>query len=257
MIDIHTHILPGLDDGSDSMEESLEMAYMAASCGTQVITATPHCNIHGHYENYEDSGNCKRTFLLFRKALEREKIPLKVARGMEIFGVGDINEMIRERRFISLNHSGHYLIEFPFDMHPDEITEGLYMVFRAGGIPVLAHPERYYCVQDSPNLVYDWMRRGVLTQINKGSFLGEFGRREERTALILLEHELITCLASDCHGTQWRSPNMRDLWTYIRKRTYEGTAELLLFDNPKCILSGKPVMRRSIQPVKDRRRFMI
>lgn len=255
MIDIHTHILPGVDDGSDSMEESLEMAYLAAECGTQVITATPHCNIQGHYDNYEDSGDCKKIFLQFRKALEREKIPLKIARGMEIFGVGDIRKLIKERKLISLNHTGNYLIEFPFDMHPDEITDALFMVFDVGGIPILAHPERYYCVQDTPNLVYSWMQEGVLTQINKGSFLGEFGRREERTAVILLEHGLITCLASDCHGTQWRSPNMRDVRSYIRSKAYEGAAELLLYDNPKCILSGKPVVRHDLQPVRDRRWF--
>lgn len=257
MIDIHAHILPGLDDGSDSMEESLEMAYLAAESGTQVIAATPHCNIQGHYENYEDSGERKRIFLQFRKELEREKIPLKIARGMEIYGVGDIKKLIGERRLISLNHSGHYLIEFPFDMHPDEITDALYMVFDAGGIPVLAHPERYYCVQDTPNLVYEWVMRGVLTQINKGSFLGEFGRREERTAVILLEHELITCLASDCHGTQWRSPDMRDVRRYIRARTYDEMADILLYDNPKRILQGKPVIQRDIQPVKQKRRFMM
>ena len=175
---------------------------------------------------------------------------------MEIFGVGDIKNLIKERRLISLNHSGYYLIEFPFDMHPDEITDALFMVFDAGGIPVLAHPERYYCVQDTPNLVYDWMREGVLTQVNKGSFLGAFGRREERTAVILLEHELITCLASDCHGTQWRSPDMRDAQSYIRRRAYEGMAEILLYDNPKCILSGKPVIKREMQPVKNRRWFI-
>lgn len=256
MIDIHTHILPGVDDGSDSMEESLEMAELAVRGGTQIITATPHCNIRGHYENYEDSGNCKKIFLEFRKRLEEEKIPLKVARGMEIYGVGDIRKMIRERKLISLNHTGNYLIEFPFDMHPDEIADGLHMVFEAGGIPVLAHPERYYSVQDSPNLVYDWMGEGILTQINMGSFLGAFGRREERTAVLLLEHGLATCLASDCHGTQWRSPDMRDARNYIRSRMYPDMAEILLYDNPRGILSGKKVLRGDMQIIRDRRWFL-
>lgn len=255
MIDIHTHILPGLDDGSDSMEESLEMAYLAVRGGTQAVAATPHCNIRGHYENYGDSEDCKRAFLKFRKALEEEKLPLKVVRGMEIYGVGDIRKLIRERKLVSLNHTGNYLVEFPFDMHPDEIADGLYMVFEAGGIPVLAHPERYYCVQDTPNLVYEWMREGILTQINMGSFLGEFGRREERTAVTLLEHGLITCLASDCHGTRWRSPDMRDARSYIRSRAFSGAADMLFYDNPRSILTGGKVLRGEIQPVRDRRWF--
>ena len=75
MIDIHTHMLPGLDDGADSLEESLEMAYLAVKCGTEVVAVTPHCNMAGHYENFEDSGKRRHIFLQFRKALEREKLP--------------------------------------------------------------------------------------------------------------------------------------------------------------------------------------
>lgn len=256
MIDIHAHILPGVDDGSDSMEESIEMAHIAASCGTRVIAATPHCNIQRHFKNFEDSSNCREIYQQFKEAIAREKIPLQVVRGMEIFGVGDIQQMIKERKLISLNHSGYYLIEFPFDMHPEEITDSLDGVFRAGGIPVMAHPERYYCVQDTPNLIYDWMKDGVLTQVNKGSFLGDFGRNEERTAVTLLEHNLITCLASDCHGTQWRAPDMRDIRRYIRSRAYEETADLLLFDNPKRILTGKSLVQRDMSYVRERRWFM-
>lgn len=256
MIDIHAHILPGVDDGSDSLAESIEMAHIAASCGTKVIAATPHCNIQRHFHNYEDSGTCKDICTQLRSAIEREKIPLTVVRGMEIFGVGDIYRMIRERKLISLNHSGYFLIEFPFDMHPDEISEGLDMVFRAGGIPILAHPERYYCVQDTPNLIYEWMCEGVLTQINKGSFLGDFGRSEERTAVLLLEHDLITCLASDCHGTQWRSPNMQDVRQFIRTKAYEETTDLLLYENPKRILDGKKISQRNIAPIRQRRWFL-
>ena len=255
MIDIHTHILPALDDGSDSMEESLEMAEMAVRGGKRIVAATPHCNVRGRFENYEDSGERLEVFRQFRKLLEEEGIPLRVAQGMEIYGVGDIRALIQQRRLISLNHSGNYLIEFPFDMHPDEIADGLYMVFEAGGVPVLAHPERYYCVQDTPNLVYHWMHEGVLTQINMGSFLGAFGRREERTAVALLEHGLITCLASDCHGTRWRSPDMRRARDYIRERIARETADLLFHENPRAILAGEKVRREPMREIRERRRF--
>lgn len=255
MIDIHTHILPGVDDGSDSMEKSLEMAEIALRGGTKLVVATPHCNIPGYYENYEDSGVCMDAFLRFRSALEAEGIPLKVVRGMEIYGVGDIRRLIGERRLISLNHTGNYLIEFPFDMHPDEMAEGLSMVSEAGGVPVLAHPERYYCVQDSPDLVYQWMKGGTLTQINMGSFLGVFGRREERTAVTLLEHGLITCLASDCHGTRRRSPDMREARSYIGERMSPGVAERLFYENPRAILMGEKVSSGEMKTVHKRSRF--
>ena len=177
MIDIHTHILPALDDGSDSMEESLEMAEMAVRGGTRIVAATPHCNVRGRFENYEDSGERLEVFRQFRKLLEEEGIPLRVAQGMEIYGVGDIRALIQQRRLISLNHSGNYLIEFPFDMHPDEITDGLYMVFEAGGVPVLAHPERYYCVQDGKGQGRHRLRRGRSDSDQYGKFPG--GVRQE------------------------------------------------------------------------------
>lgn len=255
MIDIHAHILPGVDDGSDSMEESVEMAYIAAQCGTQIIAATPHSNIQGHFHNYEDSNRCKLIHKQLCDAIESERIPIKIVRGMEIFGVGDIEEMIKQRKLISLNHSGYYLIEFPFDMHPEEVEQGLDAVFSAGGIPILAHPERYYCVQDSPNLLYDWMSDGALSQVNKGSFLGAFGRGEERAAITLLEHGLITCLGSDCHGTQWRTPDMRDARKYIKGRAFEETVDLLLYDNPRRILEGKGIKQQKMMPVRTRRIF--
>lgn len=255
MIDIHTHILPGLDDGSDSMEKSLEMAEIAVRSGTRLAAATPHCNIRGYYENYEDSGVCREVFLQFRSILREERIPLKLVRGMEIYGVGDIRFLIGERRLISLNHTGNYLMEFPFDMHPDEMEDGLHMVLESGGVPVMAHPERYYCVQDTPDLVYRWMQEGILTQVNAGSFLGVFGRREERTAVTLLEHGLITCLASDCHGIRRRSPDMRESESYIRRRMSPDTARLLFSENPHAILTGVNVRRGEMRGFGEKRSF--
>lgn len=241
MTDIHTHILPGVDDGSGGLEDSLEMAEIAFRSGTRLLAATPHCNLHGYFENYEDSGECGSAFQRFRRALEAEGIPLKVVRGMEIYGVGDLRELIGERRLISLNHTGNYLIEFPFDMHPDDMTTGLRAVFEAGGIPVLAHPERYYCVQDMPGLAERWRKDGVLIQGNMGSFLGAFGRSAERTAEILLARGLLVCLASDSHGIRRRSPDMRKAYDYIRRGVSEEAARRLFEENPRRILTGKPV----------------
>lgn len=255
MIDIHTHILPGVDDGSDSMEKSLEMAELAVKGGVRVMVVTPHSNITGSYLNYEKSGDCLDLFLALRQRLTEEKIPLKIARGMEIYGVGDIDRLILERQLISLNHSEYYLIEFPFSVEPDDISYALSMIFQVGGTPLLAHPERYYCVQESPNLIFEWMKDGVLTQINKGSFLGEFGRPEEKTATVLMEHGLITCLASDCHSVHWRPPGMLDIRDHLRSVKGDETAQLLLFENPKRILSGNPVIHQAMQPIEERRRF--
>ena len=249
MVDLHTHILFGVDDGSDTLEESLRMAELAVEGGTRILAATPHCNIPGMFGNYESDGVCRDVYVRLKQELKDREIPLQLVRGMEIFGFGDVVDMIRRREFISLNHSGYYLIEFPFDMHPDEMWMGLEMVFEAGGIPLIAHPERYYCVQDMPGLVYDWMSRGVLSQVNKSSFFGRFGRAEEFTAHILLEHNLITCIASDAHSAYMRTPYMGDIWRYIENDYTEDMALRLLSINPERILNGRRVVPEDIIPV--------
>ena len=119
----------------------------------------------------------------------------------------------------------------------------------------MAHPERYYCVQDTPDLVYRWMQEGILTQVNAGSFLGVFGRREERTAVALLEHGLITCLASDCHGIRRRSPDMREAESYIRSRQSPDAAGHLFYENPHAILTGENVRRGEMWGFGERRSF--
>lgn len=255
MIDIHTHILFGVDDGSDQLEESLEMAELAVEGGTEILVATPHSNMPSVFENYESDGVCRDVYRRLQQMLQKERIPLQLVRGMEIFGYGDVSRLIRQKELISLNHSGYYLIEFPFDMHPDEMTMGLKLVFEGGGVPVMAHPERYYCVQDDPNLVYGWMREGVLSQVNRGSFFGRFGRREERTAHMLLEHNLITCIASDAHSATRRTPYMGDIYEYLEEQYSRDTADQLLQQNPERILSGRPIRSIDIRPINRKRRF--
>ena len=162
MIDLHCHILPELDDGSQSLEESLAMARMAVNSGVRAMAATPHCMGERAEEVYG-------TWSLLRQALEETGVPLKLYPGMEIFGTPDTARLLREGKLFTLNGSRYPLIEFAFQSSGEEETLILRSVCRAGFRPLVAHPERYTYLQHDPEIVNRWCRLGCLFQVNRGS----------------------------------------------------------------------------------------
>lgn len=244
MIDIHSHMLPGVDDGARSMDDALAMAEMAARSGVKIMAVTPHSNQPGAYQNYESKA-LRVTYRELKAAIAQEQIPLQLARGMEIFATGDIDSKVEQGELIPLNKSRYYLVEFAFDISPRFIEESLLKILRLGKVPVIAHPERYYCVQDHPDYLYRWRKMGALAQMNKGSIFGRFGEYSGRTAQILLEHRMVNCIASDAHGTKARTPDMREIKKFLDRHYSEDVGRLLLHVNPKCILMDKRLPRQA------------
>ena len=143
---------------------------------------------------------------------------------------------------LSLNDSGYYLIEFPFDMAPDEMRHGWRQIQKCGGRPLVAHPERYFCIQDSPKIIYEWVKGGAYIQINRGSLLGRFGDEAEKTSHFLLSRGLVTCVASDAHHCDVRTPYFTDIRHLLSRWYSEETARRLLSVNPCRILLGKSIL---------------
>ncbi|MGN1031068.1 MAG: tyrosine-protein phosphatase [Butyricicoccaceae bacterium] len=254
MVDLHAHILPELDDGSNCMGDSLEMAAMALESGVHTLVATPHSNQMNRFENF-DSEDLRQRFREFCGLLKEEGLPLEVFLGMEIFASGDLEENIRSGRLISLNGSRYYLVEFGFEERPEAMEEYLGQIFAAGGVPLIAHPERYVSVQRDPEMVYEWQQDGCLIQINKGSLLGRFGRRARAAAHLLLDNGLVTCVASDAHSPYMRTTWMADIRDYIEERIGEETAYILLHRNPKRILFNETITPHG-RPPERRKRFL-
>lgn len=250
MIDVHCHILPGLDDGSPDMDSSVKMAAIAANSGTRCLVATPHSNQVGRYENYYTPG-LENLFHTLKTALEAKSIPLKLFLGMEIFASDDLYEKITSGMLIGLNHSHHYLVEFHFDETPVRIQKYLNDILDAGGIPLIAHPERYYCVQDCPELVYDWLSMGCLAQINKGSLFGRFGRSPQAVAETLLFNGLVTCLGSDAHSPYRRTTDMEGTHRYLIHHLGHEITWLITEENPRRILNDLPVITHGRPPGAD------
>lgn len=254
MIDLHTHILPGLDDGAEVMAESLAMAELALEGGTNIIVATPHSNQSGRYENY-CSDALTKAFDAFERALAENYLPLKVYRGMEIYASWDMDEKIADGRLSGIGDSDYYLIEFPFDIDADSMGSMLESVLSIGKIPVIAHPERYGCVQYYPGVLYEWMMMGCLSQINKGSVFGRFGRGAAKTAEILLAFNLVTCIASDAHSADMRTTYMGDIRDALEERMDPEYVRALLYEQPKMILENRKIAFLGSPPVRRRRIF--
>ena len=237
MIDIHTHILPKIDDGAESLEEAYEMALMAVRSGVKALAATPHSNHSADFLD-EELKRQDKAFMDLEQLLLREKVPLKLYRGMEIWSSVDMVEKIKSKQLITLNHTPYVLVEFGFDEEPWWIEAIIGDLQGAGLVPILAHPERYFCVQDEPNLLREWRMQGALAQMNKGSILGRFGREVERTAEVLLRNHLFTCIASDAHHAYIRTTDMRELQHYLQRHCSTTEQEALLIKNPLAIIRG-------------------
>ena len=234
MIDLHSHILPGQDDGAQSLEASLAMARMAVDSGVTAMAATPHCagdrtvEIHAAWQ-------------LLKEALEENEIPMKLCLGMEIFGTPETARMLRENRLLTLNDSKYPLIEFSFHSDGMEETRILRSVCKAGYRPVVAHPERYSYVQQDPRLLHQWVRMGCLIQVNRGSLLGRFGRRAQSLAFALVDRGFATVVASDAHSPRIRTPWMADVEQLLSKEISPLCARMLLRDNPRKILKNEEI----------------
>ena len=183
MIDIHAHILPGIDDGAEDMYDTLEMARMAADSGVDKIIATPHCNIPGMYGNYFGREYIDRYESVVR-AVRKEKIPIEILPGMEVFSTEDLPELIVNHKIMPLNQSRYILMEFAFDEDPEFADSILKRAEEVGARPVIAHAERYEFIQDYPQIAYRWFRKGYVIQANKGSFLGSKLQDGDRVVMI-------------------------------------------------------------------------
>lgn len=240
MIDIHVHMLPGVDDGSYDMETSLSMANMAVDAGTTKLILTPHCNQSGRFENYV-SGDLLFRMDELKNEIAKAGIPLELGCGMEIFCTREVPRLLKEGKLLTLNGSRYVLVEFAFGMEAFRIERMVYSILDSGYVPVIAHAERYLDLQDRPELIDDWMDDGVGIQINKGSFLGRFGRGAYECSHMLLQNGLVSCIASDAHGVDSRTTDMSPIHEFLSTEYSEALAEHLLTNNPRRIFEDKPL----------------
>lgn len=248
MIDLHMHILPGLDDGAEDPYDSVEMAQMAISSGTDIIVATPHCNNPRGYVNFF-SERYVEVFEETKALFQKERLPIRLLPGMEAFATWDLPELLVNGKVMTLNQSRYLLMEFDFGEDPDFAYAVLDRVEAVGAKPVIAHVERYDFIQDHPQIIYEWREKGYIIQVNKGSFDGRFGRRARHCAYSLMDHGLVNVIASDAHSAVSRTPYMKDTYRMLRDEYPEKYLQVLFEENPRRICMDRPILKTKQTPL--------
>jgi protein-tyrosine phosphatase len=249
MIDIHSHILPGIDDGSKSIKMTLDMLKKAEEDGTTKIVATPHfCRGYGetHYE--EVKGLVKD----FNSLVKSEGININIDYGQEVYYSDNMIEDYKDGIIGTINDSRYLLFELPMKQFDKETFDILYELQVMDIVPILAHPERYKPIMDKPSYINKFINEGILFQMNSGSITGSFGANVKKTAEILLENGIYNFIGSDAHNDSNRCTGMAQSIELFGKKN-KG-AKKLFEDSAEKMLKNRDV-KFSGEKIKEKKMF--
>lgn len=254
MIDIHCHILPGIDDGAKDMNDSLALAKAAVQQGIRTIVATPH-HKNGRYENSRLSILQKVSEL--NAFLQQEEIPLTILPGQELRINGEILEDLAKEEILPVNDGGKYvLIELPSGQVPRFTEQLLFELQLKGVTPIIAHPERNQEIIENPDLLYNLVEKGALTQITAASIVGYFGKKISRFSYQLIDANLTHFVASDAHNLNNRTFKVMEAYDSIEKK-YGVDAVYMFKENAELLVKGNHVYKEPPSKVKQKRFFGI
>ncbi len=236
MIDIHTHILPSVDDGSQSMEIALKCLKTLQNSGVTDVFLTPHY-IPGEYDNTKSliKEKCRE----LKEAADKESITLKQHCGIELYLTGSKKEESDFAEF-RMGESDYVLVETAMQGFPVNLLEHLYLMVRKGLKPILAHPERYIDIIQDLSLAEDLIYRNVYLQANAGSFLGLYGRTASRAAWEMFQKGYFHFIASDYHCQEQEYP-LKQFRDMISENYPEYPVDYLLLDNPAKIIANEKI----------------
>jgi protein-tyrosine phosphatase len=252
VIDLHAHLLPGLDDGPRRMDDALEMARVAVEGGVRTLVCTPHLNA-AFPQSHRALGEAVPAL---RRELERAEIPLAVVPGAEIAldRVAALED--DELREASLGGAGRWLlVELPLEGWPVGIPQTLERLEMRGFGVVLAHPERAAGVQRAPDRLRDLVGRGALVQVTAGSFIGDHGPLARRTAVALLRAGFVHFLASDGHSARGRPPLLADGLAMAAAELHIAPEALgwMVNEGPRLVIEGRTVRPPRLVPTRPLR----
>ncbi|MHC0036454.1 tyrosine-protein phosphatase [Pseudoneobacillus sp. C159] len=252
MIDLHCHILPNVDDGPDRLAESVEMAKQAVREGITTIIATPH-HRNENYENHYQT--------IFRKveelnaALKAENIDLTVLPGQEPRIFGEMIDGLLNGEVGIINQHGerkYVLVELPSGHVPRYTGQLLFDMQLKGYLPIIVHPERNSEIIENPEVLYQLVKKGALTQVTASSVSGHFGKTIKKFSLQLIEANLAHFIASDAHNTTSRGFKMIEALDVVQKKFGEDYVNLFT-ENARLAVEGKRVRKEAPERVKRKR----
>jgi protein-tyrosine phosphatase len=235
MVDLHCHILPGVDDGAKSLEESVAMVKLAAEDGTTDIVATPHAN---HQYNFDPELIASK----IRELGEATNHLVNLHSGCDFhLSSTNIQDALSNPAKYAINHRSYVLVEFSDFVIPPTTAEILDRMRSAGMVPIITHPERNRLLHDRVDQIRTWVENDCRVQVTAQSLLGRFGKAAKAFSDGLIDAGLVHFVASDGHNPQGRPPVLSEAYRYVAKHHGEPLAETLFVSNPKAALTGDPI----------------
>lgn len=247
MVDIHSHIIPGIDDGSNNMEMTLEMLKNAEKEGIKEIVATPHYLLeYGEAKIEEVKNHVKK----INAILEKEKINVRVYSGQEVYFTEKIIEDYIEGNIGTINDSRYMLIELPMQRFDENTFDLIYELQVRDIVPIIAHPERYKFFIENPSFINNFINEGYLFQVNAGSVEGKFGENVKKTANMFLENNIYSFMGSDAHNIRNRNTGLENAITLLKQNKvidiFEDSSEKVLKNEKIEFLGDKIKEKKSI-----------
>lgn len=237
MIDFHSHILPGIDDGSRNLEQSIAMVNEAKEAGFSKIISTSH-----YMKNYYECDEKNRKELL--EQVQKNVHGIELCLGSEIYITNNMIELLKNGQASSINGTRYVLFEFPLvSTRPMNDKEVIYRLVENGYIPIIAHPERYPFIQENPDYLFELEEMGALFQANYGSIIGMYGLKAKKTLKILLKNNLISFFGSDVHRPEQVYIKMPKIIKKIKKIISNEEFEELTELNPQKVLNNEDIIK--------------
>ena len=235
MIDLHCHLLPGIDDGAPDLETALAMARIAVADGIEVIACTPHI-YPGLYEN--NGPAIRQAVAELQQRLVEADIPLRLTYGADTHLARDLEDGLRSGRVPSLHGSRYFLLEPPHHVAPPRLEEIVFNLLVAGYVPVITHPERLSWIEDHYGIFVELVRKGAWLQVTSGSLTGRFGPAAQYWGERLLDEGWVHILATDSHSAKRRPPLLAEGQRAAERWVGKEEAVHLVRTRPKGILDN-------------------
>lgn len=233
MIDLHSHILPGIDDGAPDLATSLKMAAQAVAGGTNIMACTPHI-YPGMYMN--DAPGIALGMQTLQAALDQAGIGLKLVLGADVHLVPEVLQGLQSGRIPTLNGSRYFLLEPSHHVAPPRFEDSVFELMAAGFVPVITHPERLVWIENHYAKFVSLVQQGAWMQLTAGAILGKFGKRARYWSERMLDEGWVHIVASDAHTPHMRNPGMAEAREALVRRLGEPAANQLLLERPAAIL---------------------
>ena len=235
VIDLHCHILPGIDDGAPDLETSLAMARIAVADGITVTACTPHM-MPGYYENTSDG--VRAAVIALQAELDQAGIPLRLVTGADVHLVPGLASGLRDGSKLTLADTRYFLFEPPHNTAPPRMAEAVFDCMAAGFHPLITHPERLRWVEEQYDLMVQLAQAGAWMQITAGSVTGRFGKRTQYWAERMLDEGIVHILATDAHNLRSRAPVLSEAVHAVSARLGAQAAQDMVLTRPLAVLEN-------------------